>query len=89
MNLDTHNKYFKNIAYNRNTSVSWKTYSKNLYNKENSKSVYDDVRKDRYEYRVAKLIESCHHVTKLQEIDLMENEGRKYKPFMNIINVFK
>ena len=61
MNLDTHNKYFRDIAYNTNTSVSWRS--------ESFQDSYKEAQETIYEQRVIELIKSCKHLQSAYEIN--------------------
>lgn len=69
MNLDTHNRYFRDIAYNQDPLISWR----------DSKlrgAVYEQVISVNYEKRILKLIESCHHVRNVD--DFLKNRANLY-----------
>lgn len=61
MNVDTHNRYFKGIDYNRKIDTSW------------SKVAYLQVVKDVYEQRIKELIDKCIHVLSID--DLFSDKG--------------
>ena len=61
MNLDTHNKYFRDIAYNTNSSVSWRS--------ESFRDSYKEADEQVYEQRVIELIKSCTHLQSAFEIN--------------------
>lgn len=57
MNVETHNRYFKDIAINEDSSVTWENSIQHL-------TVTEDI----YERRVEKLINMCKHLTDVQEL---------------------
>ena len=61
MNLDTHNKYFRDIAYNTNASVSWRS---DLF-----RFSYKEAQQQVYEQRVIELIKSCKHLQSAYEVN--------------------
>jgi hypothetical protein len=61
MNLDTHNKYFRDIAYNTNDSVSWRS--------ERFQDTYKEAHEQIYEQRVIELIKSCKHLQSAYEVN--------------------
>ena len=69
MNLDTHNQYFRDIAYNQDPSISWKETSLTT-------PLYESAKQPNYEKRVTNLINSCHHVTDVQ--DFVKNKAGVY-----------
>jgi hypothetical protein len=60
MNMDTHNQYFRDIAYNQDPTVVWSEESAVV-------PVYNAVTLPNYEARILALIQSCHHVTNVQD----------------------
>jgi hypothetical protein len=64
MNLDTHNRYFKDIDYNTDNSVSWINQPTEVVKENGYLSVIDSI----YERRINKLIEQCHHIRAVQEL---------------------
>ena len=63
MNLETHNRYFRDIDYNTNSTVSWIDSS-------NSSPVDLFLQADNnyYEFRIQELIKSCKHINQLNEL---------------------
>ena len=74
MNLDTHNKYFRDIAYNTNDSVSWRS--------DRFRDIYKDAQERIYEKRVIELIKSCKHLQSAYEV----NNYQGNKVFKNCIS---
>lgn len=64
MNEATHNKYFRDIAYNQDPDIHW-----------TSDNIDIDIALSKpYEYRIEELIRACHHATSVQ--DLLQQQGR-------------
>lgn len=75
MNLDTHNKYFRDIAYNTNKNVSWRQEPER----------YKEVEQKAYEYRVEELIKSCKHLQSASELSNYKgNKKISVNIFVNI-----
>jgi hypothetical protein len=72
MNMETHNRYFRDIAYNQDSMVSWPAFS----TVPDPLNPYGSILLSRYEARVEDLIKKCHHVTNTQE--LMGRPGAVY-----------
>lgn len=73
MNLETHNRYFKNIAFNNDSSISWAAPAKNLLIRHPSKSkqplpLYEQAIKSVYDARIENMISKCIHVNALRDI---------------------
>lgn len=64
MDEATHNRYFRDIAYNKDASVVW------------SSDGLQSARKDAYEERLVQAVRSCAHVASLDELDSAENSMR-------------
>lgn len=64
MNVETHNRYFRDIAYNTDPSISW--VGKGLDS--NETSVFETVTRDNYEERMEYLIQRCTHVKDLHQL---------------------
>jgi hypothetical protein len=56
MNLDTHNRYFRDIAYNQNRDLEWAPLS------------YIQGAAEVYEARILDLIDTCTHAQSLEEL---------------------
>lgn len=69
MNLDTHNRYFKNIDTNNDTTLDWKSAISS--STKNNRLL--TVRSDSYEKRVHNLIKGCMHIRNLEELN--NNKG--------------
>lgn len=69
MNLETHNKYFRDIGYNTDPSVHW-TVEGGLLAADPSYTapVYMQAEEDVYEYRTQQLIKQCKHIDKISEL---------------------
>ena len=83
MNVDTHNKYFRDIDYNRATSISWSGASDSADNNGSSNSngdvnkgipYYISAAQSVYEARIQELISKCIHVRTVPQ--LMSEKGR-------------
>jgi alpha-1,3-mannosyl-glycoprotein beta-1,2-N-acetylglucosaminyltransferase len=72
MNLDTHNKYFRDIAYNQEPSISWSKHQAEA--NALPSTIYVDS--ETYEMRVKLLIESCQHVATLSELSSLKDKGK-------------
>lgn len=69
MNMETHNRYFRDIGYNVDSSVSWE-------NRLKVGSIVSPVNKLQYENRILQQINSCKHVNALSELRTkIENQG--------------
>lgn len=83
MNLETHNRYFRDIAYNQNPDLEWAALS------------YIQGTTEVYEARLVDLIEQCTHVQSLQELKsggegiLFCTEHLNYHSFLMLISVRK
>jgi hypothetical protein len=65
MDPETHNRYFRDIDFNRNREVSWERFTAQdvQWNKALTQ-VFSDV----YEARVLQLISSCQHVGSVEDL---------------------
>lgn len=61
MNQDTHNRYFQNIAYNQDPSITWPIVP-------TTHPVYPSVLSSTYEERIQHLLTSCQHITTPDEL---------------------
>jgi hypothetical protein len=66
MDLNTHNRYFKDIDYNVDASVSWVDRKLEIA----PKSLFDDLVSVNYEERIVKMISSCHHVNSMTDLHI-------------------
>lgn len=94
MNMDTHNQYFRDIAYNQDPAVDWD------HTAVAPAPAYSLVTADNYESRLHDLMKTCHHVSNVQDfinhrakaycIWIHESEGGGYgaPPFQPIAKVF-
>jgi len=76
MNLETHNKYFRNIGYNTDSSVTWPVSNSGGDSGGESggdSSVYMQGHSSVNQYRVEQLVKSCKHVTSV--MDLLRYKG--------------
>lgn len=73
MTQSTHNLYFKDIATNANSSLSWALDAQNPRSKEVAKQLAL-AQKSGYEQRIALWIKSCKHVHSVQEMLSMHGE---------------
>ena len=64
MNMDTHNRYFRDIAYNRDNHVVW------------NKMAYLQGVEDVYEQRLQLLINSCIHVRSMKVLSSTTGAGK-------------
>ena len=67
MNMDTHNQYFRDIAYNQDPSVDWSQAPTSSSTSSTAVAVYDSVTLTNYEARIQQLLQTCHHVTDVQD----------------------
>lgn len=72
MNVDTHNKYFRDIAFNRKNNVSW------------SSMAYLQVVEDVYEQRIRELINRCIHVLSVQDLLSESGLGKVHCVWINV-----
>ena len=75
MNLETHNKYFRDIDYNTDPAVSWSPASLQPLEVPApsggalpADAYYLQARKDVYDHRIEQLIKQCNHVSSVAEI---------------------
>lgn len=72
MNLETHNKYFRDIGYNTDSGVHWSVSSSDsgvlAADTSYSTPVYRQAESVVYEYRTTQLIKQCKHVDKVAEL---------------------
>ncbi len=61
MDLGTHNRYFKDIDYNVDTSVTWLDMEKD--------SIIGPALQISYEKSITDLISSCHHAESISDIE--------------------
>jgi len=73
MNLETHNKYFRDIDYNMNHEVEWPDASSMT----RYVPSYVHLNEEVYETRIKLLIESCHHISTLQELASAQGKMRR------------
>lgn len=64
MNIDMHNKYFRDIDYNKNTSFTWNSYM----DEKNQVPLYTHALKQPYETRITQLISKCKHASSAIEV---------------------
>mmetsp|Transcript_6505 Transcript_6505/g.9747 ORF Transcript_6505/g.9747 Transcript_6505/m.9747 type:complete len:580 (-) Transcript_6505:202-1941(-) len=64
MNLDTHNKYFRDIDYNTNLSISWHSH----------RNQFRTVQQQEYEDRIQELLRSCTHLQSAYELHNYKDE---------------
>jgi len=82
MNLETHNKYFRDIGYNTDPSITWPITASGVQNSNSletskngvSKSVYMQGHSKVNQYRVEQLVKVCKHVTSV--MDLLKYKGK-------------
>lgn len=72
MNVETHNKYFKDIAYNRNVDVVWSTRA------------YLQGVGDVYEQRIKELIDQCIHVESVNDLSSGRGIGKVHCAWINV-----
>lgn len=73
MNLDTHNKYFKDIACNRDASVSWRQHAALQETTGSSMPHYMTAAKEVYALRIKMMISSCVHVHAKEELLILRD----------------
>lgn len=82
MSLETHNKYFRDIAYNRDGTVDWSSYKSkepdHLSGQEYASFPFEGVLQANYEARVDRLIRSCHHISDLHSLASTERGIAEY-----------
>lgn len=75
MNLETHNKYFRDIDYNTDSNVHWAVKDGVLAaNPSYVAPVYMQADNAVYEYRTTELIKQCKHIDKVST--LIQQKGR-------------
>eukprot|EP01038_Epipyxis_sp_PR26KG_P012777 gene12777-17130_t len=79
MNLETHNRYFRDIDYNQDTTVHWNDNNKDL-SLSMSAGISHTVPhfmyglQDVYEYRIHLLLDDCKHLSNVNELESLEDE---------------
>ncbi len=76
MDQSTHNRYFKDIAYNQDTSIVW-TSSASTSLPAVTESSYANYQKGSYQYneqRIQELLKVCHHLTSMEELIQLSSE---------------
>ncbi len=72
MDLNTHNRYFKDIDYNTDASVSWLDVSAGGASNGRVSSrddVWGNALQLSYEKRILDLISSCHHAASIDDLE--------------------
>lgn len=82
MNLETHNKYFRDIAYNTDASVTWPVDSSG--GGSGGSSVYMQGHSSVNQYRVEQLVKTCKHVTSV--MDLLKYKGKQHASHLYLQN---
>lgn len=93
MDVSTHNKYFKDIAYNQDPAVTWPSSSSSV------PALHQKASYEFYESRIIELIHSCRHLQSIQELLSLTNEiiciwvsapvyDQQNPPFQKISNFF-
>jgi len=94
MNLETHNRYFRNIAYNTDETVLWpptsasssslslSSLSSTVAAAEKTLLPYELVYQNVYEARIRDLVSKCHNVRSL--IDLIDHAGEILCVWINV-----
>lgn len=80
MNLETHNRYFRNIAYNTDGTVVWP--STPPPSSSSQTLPYELVYQKVYETRIRELIAKCHNVRSLS--DLVDHAGEVLCVWINV-----
>ena len=79
MNLETHNKYFRDIGYNTDSSVVWPSTDGSGGGAVDGAAestivpLYMQGHQSVNQYRVEQLVKSCRHVTSV--MDLLKYQG--------------
>lgn len=68
MNLDTHNRYFRDIAYNQKEDISWTQLDQSL-----KVQYLGNAMKNVYEKRIEDFIGACHHCHSFE--DMLDTKG--------------
>jgi hypothetical protein len=72
MDVSTHNKYFRDIDYNKDTSISWVEPSSS--SSSNNVAFYQQVTYEYNENRIIELIHSCKHLQSVHELVQFSHE---------------
>lgn len=64
MNLETHNRYFKDIVLNKETGIDWTDDKHHLV-----------VTSEAYENRIHMLIKSCRHLKSVDELTSLQGNN--------------
>lgn len=76
MNLETHNKYFRDIAYNRDAAVSWDGQVGLLQREQvPPEALYLAAHSLVYDYRLQQLVEACTHVSSVSDLVKYESKS--------------
>jgi len=81
MTLETHNKYFRDIAYNLDPAVSWDRRV-GLLQTDNvpPDALYLVAHSLAYDYRLQQLMASCIHVSSVSELVKYESKSLRLPP---------
>ncbi len=71
MNIETHNRYFRDIAYNTDSSVNWAVDSSSgslIADRAQAAPTYLQADSGVYEYRVEQLVQRCKHIDEVADM---------------------
>ena len=85
MNLETHNKYFRDIGYNTDPTVSWPP-AQNTVPGINNKAVFIRGHHLVDQYRIERIISKCRHVAAVT--DLLKYQGNKIHDAAFLYSIF-
>lgn len=63
MDIETHNRYFRDIAYNTDPSVSWEKKQKST-----GQALFEDVILKKHEENLAEEISECIHANSVRDV---------------------
>lgn len=74
MNLETHNRYFRDIDYNLNSDLIWPQVGVDGC----KYPPYITLQKDVYEMRIKQMVASCTHISTIQELAAAKGDQLSY-----------
>lgn len=89
MTQETHNKYFQNIDYNRNSDLSWGAFDPpERAEHEHKRRLHLHAIASVYEKRIETLLTSCQHISSLRDlavaVSAVDDDGGVYCIWINV-----
>lgn len=82
MNLETHNKYFRDIDYNTDVNIQWKDAHQVIH--PISPPPYIQLSNEVYEKRIESLIQSCHHIESMEDLASIEGNHADNNQYVHL-----